>query len=212
MLVVYLACALIGGVFVALSVSGGFEGFDLESDADLELDADADADFDDVDFGTYQEKTRKKDNPWLRQSPSKSPLWLPIFSFKFWTFSVCFFGLTGLALTFLQPNLGQGIIALIAILVGLVIGTGMAWLLRVLGGNYTNSMTRTDDLVGVMGTVEIPFDNKSRGKVQLSVKGSTISFSAMTEQETAFQSGEQVLVVSWQENRIWVVSADDLKE
>lgn len=214
MFVIYLACFLIGGVFVALSVSGGFEGFDFDSEVDFDSDAEVggDADFDDVDFGTNQEKTPKKSNPWLGKPKPKTKLWLPFFSFKFWTFSICFFGLTGLALTWLEPDLGTVLTAVIAVAVGLIIGTTMAWLLRVLGGNYTNSFTRTDDLVGVVGKVEIPFDNNSRGKVQLSVKGSTIGFSAMTEQETEFQQGEEVLVVSCQDNRVWVVSADTLKE
>jgi len=214
MFVIYLACALIGGVFVALSVSGGFEGFDFDTEADFDLDADveAEADVDDVDFGTYQGKPEKKYNPWLGKPSPQQKLWLPIFSFKFWTFGICFFGLTGLALTWLQPSLGSFLIALIAVLMGLIIGTAMAWLLRVLGGNYTNSFTRADDLVGVVGTVEIPFDASSRGKVQLSVKGSTLGFSAMTEQDKAFQRGEEVLVVSCQDNRVWVVSADNLKD
>jgi len=214
MLVIYLACALIGGVFVALSVSGSFEGFDFDTEADLDLDADmdAEADFDDVDFGTHQGKTEKKYNPWLGKPAPQHQVWLPIFSFKFWTFGICFFGLTGLALTWLEPSLGVVWITVIAVLVGLVIGTTMAWLLRVLGGNYTNSFTRTDDLVGVIGKVEIPFDANTRGKVQLSVKGLTVGFSAMTEQDKAFQSGEEVLVVSCQDNRVWVVSADNLKD
>lgn len=212
MLVIYLACSLIGGVFVLLSVAGGFEGFDFDSDVDVDAEVDTDSGLEDIDFGTNQRQTEKKSNPWLGKPSPKKKLWLPFFSFKFWTFGVCFLGLTGLALTWLQPELGEGLIALIAVLVGLVIGTAMAWLLRILGGNYTNSMSRTDDLVGAVGTVEIPFDCNSRGKVQLSLKGSTVGFSAMTEQETEFQRGEKVLVVSWQDNKLWVVSADSLKD
>lgn len=212
MLVIYIACSLIGGVFVLLSVSGGFEGFDADADADVDLDADADADadmdgeaVDDVDFGTHQD-TRKN------RFSSRKKRWLPFYSFKFWTFSVCFFGLTGLALTLLEPELGEVIIGAIALAVGLIIGTSMAWLLRVLGGNYTNSITRTEDLVGAVGTVEIPFDANSRGKVQLPLKGSTVGFSAMTEEETEFQPGDQILVVSFSDHKVWVVSAKALQE
>ncbi|PSO50527.1 MAG: hypothetical protein BRC33_02870 [Cyanobacteria bacterium SW_9_44_58] len=209
MLVIYIACSLIGGLFVLLSVSGGLDGFDIDADADTDFDADSEVD--DVDFGTHQGKTEKPNNPWLAKSSSQKKLWLPFFSFKFWTFGICFFGVTGLALTWLEPNLGDGVIALIAALMGLLIGTAMAWLLRALGGNYTNSMASTDDLIGVIGTVEIPFDQNRRGKVQLSIKGSTVGFSAMTEQETEFQPGEEVLVVSYQDNKLWVVSADTLQ-
>lgn len=214
MLVIYIACSLIGGLFVLLSVSGGFEGFDADADADADVDMDADADadadmdgeaVDDVDFGT-QPDTRKS------RFSSRKKLWLPFYSFKFWTFAVCFFGLTGLALTLLEPELGEGLIGAIALAVGFVIGTTMAWLLKVLGGNYTNSITRTDDLVGAVGTVEIPFDANSRGKVQLPLKGSTVGFSAMTEEEAQFQPGDQILVVSFSNNKVWVVSAKALQE
>jgi len=208
MLVIYLACSLIGGLFVILSVSGGL---DFDADADVDADVDADAEVDDVDFGTHRGKPEKPSNPWLGKPSPQKKLWLPFFSFKFWTFGICFFGITGLALSWLEPNLGQGVIALIAVLMGLMIGTAMAWLLRVLGGNYTNSIASTDDLVGIIGTVEIPFDQNSRGKVQLPIKGSTVGFSAMTEQETELQPGEQVLVVSYQDNKLWVVSADTLQ-
>ena len=196
MLVIYIACSLIGGVFVLLSVSGGFEGFDFEADADL---------VDDVDFGTHQ-------NTQTSRFSSRKKRWLPFYSFKFWTFAVCFFGLTGVALTLLEPELGQAIIGAIALAVGLIIGTAMAWLLRVLGGNYTNSITRTEDLVGTVGTVEVSFDANSRGKVQLPLKGSTVGFSAMTEEETEFQAGDQILVVSFSENKVWVVSAKALQD
>jgi len=214
MLVIYLACALIGGIFVALSVSGGFEDFDFESEADFDVDAEveADANFDDVDFGTYQRQVAENYNPWLGKPKPQKKIWLPVFSFKFWTFGVCFFGLTGLALTLLASDLGQEFIAFIAVLVGLTIGTAMAWLLRILGGNYTNSITRTEDLIGSLGTVEIPFNANCRGKVQLSIKGSTVGYSAMTEEDKEFQPGEQVLVVSCQENRLWVVSADSVRK
>ncbi|MFP4134751.1 MAG: hypothetical protein ACLFQP_09695 [Halothece sp.] len=210
MLVIYIACSLIGGIFVLLSVSGGFEGFDAEADADADVDMDADADMDgealdDVDFGTQPETKQARFS-------SRKKRWLPFYSFKFWTFGVCFFGLTGLALTLLEPNLGQGIIGAIALAMGLVIGTAMAWLLRILGGNYTNSITRTEDLVGAVGTVEIPFNTNSRGKVQLPLKGSTVAFSAMTEEEAEFQPGDQILVVSFSDNKVWVVSAKALQE
>ncbi len=217
MLVIYLACALIGGIFVALSITGGLEDFDFDPEADFDLDAEVDADasldgFDDVDFGTKQKEVEEESNPWLGKPKSKPTLWLPFFSFKFWTFGLCFFGLSGLALTWLDPNLGQPLIALISLVLGLTIGTTIALILRSLGGNSTNSMTRTQDFVGAIGTVEIPFDASSRGKVQLSLKGSTVGYSAMTEENKEFQRGEQVLVVSYEDNRLWVVSADQLKD
>lgn len=214
MLVIYIACSLIGGLFVLLSVSGGFEGFDADADADADVDMDADADadadmdgeaVDDVDFGT-QPDTRKS------RFSSRKKLWLPFYSFKFWTFAVCFFGLTGLALTLLEPELGEGLIGAIALAMGLIIGTATASILRALSANAGNSITRLEDLIGVVGTVEIPFDANSRGKVQLPIKGSTVGFSAMTEEETEFQPGEQILVVSFSDSKVWVVSAKALQE
>lgn len=210
---VYIVCFVVGGIFVALSAFGGLEGFDFDFDMDADADADFDADsgVDDVDFGTHAGQQSENQNRSLFAPQKRRRLWLPFFSFKFWTFAVCFFGLTGIILEILEPNMAGWLVNTIAVAIGIVCGSMMAWSLRILGGNQTNSFVRSDDLVGSVGQVEIPFDANSRGKVRLNVKGSTVAYSAYTEESSGFQQGDQVLVVGMENNRVWVVAVDTLE-
>jgi len=203
MLKLYIICSILGGIFMLLSVSGG-----LDLDADADLDFDSDSEVDDVDFGTHADPEQQRSNSDGRK---RNKFWLPVFSFKFWTFGVGCFGLTGLALTLLVPQLGERAIALASLGTGAIAGTAIAWSLRALSANQTNSLTQPEDYVGTIGQVEIPFDRNTPGKVRLSIKNSTISHTAMTEDETKFQQGDEVLVVSYNNNRVWVVSADTLR-
>ncbi len=57
--------------------------------------------------------------------------------------------------------------------------------------------------------MEVPFDQASRGKVRLLTKGSVIDLIAYTDDVRAFQPGDRVLVVGMEQNRLWVVSADE---
>jgi len=210
----YVICFSVGGVFVLLSVWGGLDGvdiFDVDT-ADVDLDADADADaaidgeVDDIDVGTYAFTSHQPRR--ILTLPRRR--WIPLLSFRFWTFGLCFFGLTGLLLTWLQSGLSAVGVAAIATIMGLLCGSLAAWVLRLLGKRQVNSMTSPDSLIGLMGTVEIPFDANSRGKVRLSIKGTTIGFSALTQDNKTFQPGDQVLVVGLEHNKLWVVSSEAL--
>lgn len=205
-MVIYGVCFILGGIFVLLSAIGGLDGVDFAGDVDVDLDADADADFDadaaldDVDVGTH-----------AAPAQARRRRWLPFLSLRFWTFAVCFFGLTGLLVTLVQPGMASWLVALIAGLMGLLCGTAAAVALRSLGGNQVNSLTRAEDLTGQIGTVEIPFDASSRGKVRLSLKGSTVAFFAFTQEQRPFRQGESVLVVGLENNKLWVVSTEALQ-
>lgn len=223
---VYWFCLIIGGAFVALSLVGGDDllgGMDIDGDADFDFDADADFDIDadadlDVDFdadadldadidGDVQIDT---DVDLLRSSArrrSRIPAWLSILtSFKFWTFGGCFFGLTGLVMGALEPGLGSIVIFAIALTLGIVCGTALVSTLRYLKHRQVDSLVRNEDFSGLSGTVELPFDHNSKGKVFLEVGGSTLHLLACTDEEVSFQPGDRVLVVGRSQNRLWVVS------
>ena len=202
MMLIYILCLVAGGTFVGLSAIGGLDGADFATDFDAEIDAETESSFDDVDLGTQGHQTSSK---------RRGRLWLPFLSLRFWTFALCFFGLTGLLVSLVQPELANGLTFLIAILMGLLCGTAAAFVLRALGSNQVNSLTRPDELSGHIGTVEIPFDASSRGKVRLSIRGSTVGFFAFTQEQRKFRAGEQVLVVGLENNKLWVVSTDALQ-
>lgn len=212
-MVLYGICFILGGIFVLLSIVGGFDGLDLDIDSEIEVD--------DIDFGTHDlaaDRERSRQQRQARATKSRRKLWLPFFSFRFWTFGVCFFGLTGLLVTLIEPDLGSQVIALIAGVMGLICGTAAAVVLRSVGmalrsqgKEGISSMVTPSDLVGQIGTVEIPFDTNSRGKVRLSLKGSTLGFSALTTENRSFQPGEKVLVIGMEQNKLWIVSTDLLE-
>lgn len=203
MMLIYIFSLVVGGTFVVLSAIGGLDGADFATDFDAEIDAETESDFDDVDIGTHGNQSSS--------STHRGKLWLPFFSLRFWTFALCFFGLTGLLVSLAQPDLANGLTALIAILMGLLCGTAAAFVLHALGSNQVNSLTRPDELAGQIGVVEIPFNASSRGKVRLSIRGSTVGFFAFTQEQRAFRVGESVLVVGLENNKLWVVSADTLQ-
>lgn len=201
-MLIYGICFTLGGVFVLLSALGGLDGMDLDSD----FDSDLDFTLHDVDAGTHAGQAPDPSNRIFTRPRRR--LWLPFFSLRFWTFGLCFLGLTGLLLTLLQPGLGALTIALIALSMGLVCGTGAAVILRSLGSETVSSLIQPEEIAGQIGIVEIPFDADSRGKVRLSLKGSTLAFSARTEEARAFQRGERVLVVGLENGRLWIVGME----
>ena len=213
---VYWFCFIIGGAFVVLSIIGGGDilgdadaDFDISADADFDIDADADVDADAAVGSDLQVDT---DVHLLRANAPRRkglPGWLSILlSFKFWTFGGCFFGLTGLLITWLEPSKPAAAVLMVAIATGVVCGAALVSILRGLKDRQVDSLMRNEDFAGLPGIVELPFDAKSKGKVILEVGGSTLHLLAQTDEERNFHPGDPVLVVGRSENRLWVVSAD----
>lgn len=201
-MLIYGLCLIVGGTFVLLSALGGLDGVDFATDfdADLEAEGEAGGDFDDIDVGTHGR--RRAAARWL--------LWLPITSLRFWTFALCFFGLTGLLVSFAVPAMASWLVALIAVVMGLLCGTTAVAVLRSLNDTEANSLTRPEELAGQIGIVEIPFDASCRGKVRLHMRGATVAFFAFTQEDREFRQGESVLVVGLEHNKLWVASTDAL--
>jgi membrane protein implicated in regulation of membrane protease activity len=214
MLTIYWFCFAIGGVFVLLAMLGGLDHFDLDHDFDLDRDVDLDVHIDTdielVDPGSAQPEPR-------RLSPRRQRWgWFGVFqSLKFWTFGLCFFGLTGLVLSNLSVALPSTIVTIAAVIMGILCGAIVSGTLRALRRQQADSLVRSADLVGLAGTVEVPFNATSRGKVRLQVKGSTFDVVAYTDEAREFQLGESVFVVGavngGDQNRLWVVSADSVR-
>ncbi len=202
-MLVYGICFIVGGIFVFLAAVGGLDGIDFggdfDGDFDLSIDSDGDGNLDDIDFGTHLGETFVV---------LRSRWWLPLLSLRFWTFALCFFGLTGLLLGWVQPELKPLLVALIALFMGLFCGLVAALVLRSLSRQSVSSLIQPESLTGQLGTVEIPFDQNSRGKVSLNLNGSIVSFFAITQEEREFHQGDQVLVVGMERDKLWVAAAD----
>ncbi len=190
----YFFCLIVGGAFVAMSAFAGLDGVDFDQDFDQDLE--------------ITDQTNKQGN--ISEYRPRRRLWLPLFSLKFWTFGNCFFGLTGILLSFFYTTLSPIKIAIISLLVGILCGTIMAWVLHILKNRPADSLVRSNDLVGLSGTVEIPFDQDSQGKIRLNIKNSLVEFIAFTEESREFTKGEKAFIVGVENNRVWVVSEDYL--
>ncbi|NJN38067.1 MAG: NfeD-like protein [Acaryochloridaceae cyanobacterium CSU_3_4] len=200
MLTLYWFCFLIGGIFVILAIIGGIDGieFEFELDSDVEI---------------FDPKDRPQSALIPRRRKGRQiPWWGLIKNLKFWTFGSCFFGLTGILLQASSAGLPSWMITLIAVGMGLILGTAMSGLLLYLRGQQADSLITHEDLVGLAGTVEVPFDAHSRGKVRLMVKGSILEVVAFTDEVSALEPGEQVVVVGTQQNRVWVISSDTFNQ
>jgi membrane protein implicated in regulation of membrane protease activity len=187
MLTLYWLCFLVAGGFVSLAALGGIDGLDFDHELpDLDVP-----------------------DPAFPKAQSQGWQWLSLLtSLKFWTFGLCFFGLTGLLLTFWSPSLSSLGVLLGAIAMGLLLGSLMAGTLRSLRQRQVDSLIRSSDLVGQSGCVTLPFDRFSRGKVCLMLKGSRIELIAQTEEPRSFTVGDGVTVLRLEGNRLWVIAND----
>lgn len=103
-------------------------------------------------------------------------------------------------------------LALISILIGIGIGGIFLMLLKLQRRNTViNSFTNLDNLVGLIGVVEIPFDQDSKGKVRVMFEGNTRYFKAVSHLTHQFEVGEQVLITEVKNNKIWVIPESELR-
>lgn len=173
MIPVYVFCLAVGGTLVGLALLTG--GQELGWDDSLDnLDVEPEADID---------------------TAHSVPLSVPLFSLRFWSFGGCFFGLTGLLLSWTRPAWPWLLVFGLALAIGLGVGSAAVWSLGLLRRRQANSLVTADDLLGLLGTVELSFDNQTRGRVRLPVKGSWIEWTALTDEAHPLTQGEEVLVV-----------------
>jgi membrane-bound ClpP family serine protease len=103
-------------------------------------------------------------------------------------------------------------IAIISILIGVLCSILIAIVLKIFRRTQkVDSLIRPDNIIGLFGTVEIPFDRNSKGKIRVNSKGSIVDLIAMTDRPIAFNRGDKVFVVEIKNNRAWVIPTDYLK-
>ncbi|GBF80234.1 NfeD family protein [Aphanothece sacrum] len=103
-------------------------------------------------------------------------------------------------------------LALISILIGIGIGGLFLIILKLQRQNTViNSFIDFDNLVGLIGVVEIPFDQDSKGKVRVIFEGNTRYFKAVSHLTHQFEVGEKVLITEVQSNKIWVIPESELR-
>jgi membrane protein implicated in regulation of membrane protease activity len=112
-------------------------------------------------------------------------------SIRFWAFAFLAFGLVGTLLLWFGFA-GKLESAIIATVMGLVAGYVSATLVRRLQGQGTSSSATSRDVVGLVGRVIVPTSTETRGKVRVSVHGSTVDYVASSKE--ALELDEAVVV------------------
>ncbi|MEN9869033.1 MAG: hypothetical protein RLZZ171_16 [Cyanobacteriota bacterium] len=96
-------------------------------------------------------------------------------------------------------------ITVISITVGIFIGALIVWFIYFWRQReIVDSLMKPEDLIGLWGIVELPFDAQSKGKVRVEVKGSIVDLVALTDDQQEFLLGDRVLIIQMQGNRVWV--------
>lgn len=103
-------------------------------------------------------------------------------------------------------------IAVFSVAIGLIGGALIVWLIYFWRRRQiVDSLMRPEDLVGIYGVVEVPFDAHSKGKVRVEIKGSTIDFIALTEETKTFNKGDRVFVLQMKGNKVWVIAEESVR-
>jgi membrane protein implicated in regulation of membrane protease activity len=101
-------------------------------------------------------------------------------------------------------------------LISVGVGIGFAILLLILvqlkrRDQQVNSLVDPNDLIGLTGIVQIPFDKSSKGKIRVNIQGNLLDLTAITESEDDFKVGNKVLILQFKENRVIVISEKYLR-
>lgn len=97
----------------------------------------------------------------------------------------------------------------ISIALGIFIGALIVWFIYFWRRREViDSLMKPEDLIGLGGIVELPFDRESKGKVRVDVKGSMVDLVALTNDEPGFQVGDRILIIQMEGNKVWVTKND----
>lgn len=185
MLAVYIVSAIIGGGLAIASAFGG----DHDHPGDHEFGHDHGGDVDHG--GGFAD-------------------WLPFFSLRFWTYFAFALGASGLLLTYVAKAgepLTMGLSLGTAFVLGTLVSVGMKALQKLSGPNVSEA-----DLRGLVGKVLVPIRPGETGKIRAMQFGETIDFLALSEESNPIEAGEEVVIVSFDNNRALVMRASELTE
>lgn len=223
---IYLAALIMGGVFVGLSVFSGLskdfevdKEADFDADADADFDADADADFDadaDADFEVDKDLSIDKSLPVDKDlDTGRGKRYRPLKSFKFWTFFLAFFGLTGTIFTLLSLWANAIGVAALSAFMGLFAGLLISYLIYVGDRSTAGRVIGQDDFRNLEGKVVLPFGQGRRGKVQVRLQGRLIELEAVMferDEEVVFNFDDECIILEVDNGVAQVVPAASMEQ
>jgi len=200
--------------------------FDAEMDADLDgFDPEADLDGVDAEAGTVDVEAvpfefdlegagidaaeNSGGSVDVETGPRRS--FNPLVSFKFWTFGLAFFGLTGFLFEqFGVWNSSLGVLV-VSVAMGLFAGLSVSYGLRAVDQSESNTLSERDYL-GATAEVLLPIEEDRVGKIRMEIEGRTIDRRATSfEEGVSFETGEQCFVLGFGDDGLQVVDVETVR-
>ncbi len=177
MLPIYATALAIGGTLLFASVVLGHHG----ADHDLHVGGGADSGLPSVGGG------HDHGGPELG-------LVAGLLSFRFWTFALAFFGLTGVIFEKVVPLSSGGQVLGVAVAAGVIVGFAAATIVNKLRADTVTSTPTELSYVGLEGEVLLDVTPAEQGRIRVSARGSLIDLPARTD-GPSFAKGGKVLIV-----------------
>ncbi|MCU0315648.1 MAG: hypothetical protein MUC92_03545 [Fimbriimonadaceae bacterium] len=197
----YIFTAILGGGLILLSALGigghGHGDADVGSDHEISHDASHDVSHDVSHDAGHSD------------SGGPSDLWLPFLSLRFWTYFVGVFGVTGLLLSLFRISV-EPITLFVSLGSGLVMGLVAAFVTRFLTTHQISSAATTDDMLGSLAQTTVSLRGTEPGKVRMTLRGDIIDMLAVSDDGKDIVSGEEVVVVGVDGNKVRVVRTSEL--
>lgn len=192
LLSIYAGTLVFGGIFVVASAIGFDKGLDSDVHADL---SGADPSHVDPISGTHASTDA---------AAEAGAFAATFFSFRFWTFALASFGLSGTLLDLLNVDSWLSLPA--SLVCGFSIGYGVATVFRVVNHRNVGSIADMKTLLGREGVVLLSIDAKKPGKVRVSFDGQALDLLAHTLDTRNFERGERVLIVDMKNGEATITS------
>lgn len=211
MLPLYLVTAIVGGGLIVLAALGGLghgvlDGFDTDHSVDFDHQVDVDHD-----LAMSHDVSGDHSLVGAHELAPTADFWLPFLTLRFWLYAVAGFGVFGTIASLLHLAAPPIILGL-SIGFGVVAGTVVSYLMRLMKKTESDSSVREGDYVGVAGHVSVVPRNGEPGKIRMVVKGETIDMLALPSDGLELVRGEEVVVVGVEGTKVRVARLDDLMQ
>ncbi|MFB6263010.1 MAG: hypothetical protein ABEL76_05210 [Bradymonadaceae bacterium] len=234
---IFVALSVLGGVGGETEVEADAEAevdFEAGAEADADIGAEAgefdveaggvetgglgDVDLSDVPFefdlqgaGLDSEVEAETESTGGDYTTSAQRRFNPFVSFKFYTFSLAFFGLTGVLLQ------GTGLwtstigVALVSAVMGLVAGVGVAYGMHI--ADTSGDRVTERDYLGAAAEVLLPIEGRDAGKVRFQVKGRTVDMRARAFHDgDTFEMNQKCFVMDVDDGEAEVVGVETVEK
>ena len=161
-------------------------------DADISLDGDGSASIAEASHGV-RKGARRGFNP--------------LASFRFWTFSSAFFGLTGSALTLLGASI-EPLTSVLSAAMGITCGFGVSWLVNSLKTPVSSGARSLNDYVGQVGPLLVTMRPGGTSKVRLRLEEQDVDILATSGTTEEIPKGTQVVVLGFNTDGLARIALD----